>query len=411
MISRIANLNKTLGKSSSALFLGARGLGKTKLSEAWLRTQKNTLAYNLLDPSEFKRLLANPSSLRAEVERKLKTIEDYPLSVLIDEVQKIPELLDVAHLMLEEHKGKVRFLLTGSSARKLKSRSANLLASRALAVRIYPFTQHELGRTRFALTEILQYGSIPAITTAEHREAALRTYVDTYLKEEIQQEAVVRKLDKFFSFIDVAAQLNGEVINYSKIARQLSLADKTVRDFFQILLDTLLVIRLPGWDRSPKKQIIKSPKYYFFDCGVLNAAARELNLQLEEGSSRFGRLFETFVIGEFHRLNDYFSMDYRLSFYSTGSSEVDLILSRSRQEKPIAIEIKSNPIVHSQDLQGLALFASEYPGSKLYCLATNSKPYELTLSTGHKVPVLPHYEGIAEILGVTEKLRAAGMET
>lgn len=410
MISRIVNISKILGNSSSALFLGARGLGKTKLSEAWLKTQSSSIKYNLLDPSEFKRLLANPSALKVEVEHRLQSLgEGDLLSVLIDEVQKVPELLDVVHLLIEEHKQRVRFLLTGSSARKLKSRSANLLASRALAIRIHPFTQYELGLNKLNLKDILQHGSIPAIYTAEQREIALRTYVDTYLKEEIQQEALVRKLDKFFSFIDVAAQLNGEVVNHSKIARQLSLADKTVSDFFQILVDTLLVIRLPGWARSAKKQIIKSPKYYFFDCGVLNAAARELNLHLEEGSSRFGRLFETFVIAEFYRLNDYFTQDYALSFYSTGSAEVDLVLSRSRQETPIAIEIKSNPNVFSQDLQGLSLFAAEYPGSRLYCISTNSKAYEVTLNSGENVRVLPYYSGIAEILGLSEKLQAVGM--
>lgn len=135
-----------------------------------------------------------------------------------------------------------------------------------------------------------------------------------------------------------------------------------------------------------------------------------MNLQLEEGSSRFDRLFETFVIAEFYRLNDYFSLDYSQSFYSTGSAEVDLVLSRSRHEKPIAIEIKSNPNVFSQDLQGLAIFATEYPDSDLYCISTNEKPYEVTLAAGQIVKVLPNYEGISEILGITAKLGALGME-
>lgn len=409
MISRIVNLSKILGKTSSALFLGARGLGKTRLSEEWLANQHFQLSYNLLEISDFKRLLSNPSQLKAEVEEKLVTLpKGSVLSVLIDEVQKVPDLLDAVHLLIEQHKNRVRFLLTGSSARKLKTRSANLLASRALSVRLHPFTSYELKAHRFNLLDTLKFGTVPAIITAEQREIALRSYVDTYLKEEIQQEALVRKLDKFFSFIDVAAQLNGEVVNFSKMARQLSLADKTIGDYFQILIDTLLVVKINGWDRSAKKQIIKSPKFYFFDCGVLNAAAKELNLSLEPGTARYGRLFETFVITEIYRLNDYFSLDYSLTFYSTGASEVDLVLSRSRSEEPIAIEIKSNPKVSREDLPGLELFGTEYPKSELFCLSTNSKPYSITLLSGKKVVVLPYEEGILNILGVNPFYNLSG---
>jgi len=401
MISRHVKLSKLLGKRSSALFLGARGLGKTKLSQSWIAEQDETLSYNLLDPSEFKRLLSNPSQLINEIKTKILTLSPLQtLSVFIDEVQKVPELLDVCHLLIEELKPRVRFLLTGSSARKLKSQSANLLASRALSIRLHPFTHIELQPHGFNLIDVLQHGTVPAIFFAEQKLPALRTYVDTYLKEEIQQEALVRKLDKFFSFIDVAAQLNGEVVNFRKMSRQLSVADKTIGDYFQILIDTLLVIKLPGWDRSAKKQIIKSPKFYFFDCGVLNAAARELNSPLEFGSSRFGRLFEQFIIAEFYRLNDYFQRDYALAYYSTGAAEVDLVLSRSRSEPPIAIEIKSNPLVQREDLKGLELFSHEYPNASLYCISTNEKDYTLELLSGKKVRVVSYDRGISEVLGI-----------
>jgi uncharacterized protein len=401
MISRHVNLLKLLGNSSSALFLGARGLGKTQLSELWIKEQEAALIYNLLDPAEFKRLLSNPSQLLNEVRTKLSSLpSERTLSVFVDEVQKVPELLDVCHLLIEEQKPRVRFLLTGSSARKLRTKSANLLASRALAIRLHPFTSIELKNHGFNLLEVLQFGTVPAIFFAEHKQHALRTYVDTYLKEEIQQEAIVRKLDKFFGFIDVAAQLNGEVVNFKKMARQLSVADKTISDYFQILIDTLLVIKLPGWDRSAKKQIIRSPKFYFFDSGVLNAAARELHTPLEAGSARYGRLFEQCIINEFYRLNDYYSLDYALSFYSSGSSEVDLVLSRGRYEPPLAIEIKSNPQVQREDLGGLQLFCKEYPQSKLYCVSTNAKPYTVELNSGKSVAVLPFQEGVSSILGI-----------
>jgi len=401
MISRHINLIDLLGQNSSCLLLGARGTGKTKLSKAWINSQPASLSYNLLDPDEFRRLLLNPGQLKVEVRARLSTLPATQiLSVFIDEIQKIPELLDVCHLLIEEEKPRVRFLLTGSSARKLKTKGANLLASRALSIRLHPLTHLELLDQGYSLEDQLRYGSIPAIYSAEHREESLRSYVDTYLKEEIQQEAVVRKLDKFFSFIDVAAQLNGEVINMSKMARQLGVADKTINDYFQVMIDTLLVIKLPGWDRSLKKQIIKSPKFYFFDCGVLNAAARELRSSLPLGGARYGRLFEQFVITETYRINDYFRRDYAMSFYSTGSSEVDLVLSRSRREPPIGIEIKSSPIIHRQDLSGLALFASEYPESPLYCLSTNEKAYDIEIAPNRMVHVLHYSEGIVRILGI-----------
>lgn len=401
MIPRHVNLLNILGNRSSALFLGARGLGKTNLSKDWVKSQEIALSYDLLDPDEFKRLLSRPSLLINEVKTKLHSLSsNQTLSVFIDEVQKVPDLLDVCHLLIEDHKSRIRFLLTGSSARKLKSKSANLLASRALSIRLHPFTHIELQNYGFSLNDVLRYGTVPAIFFAEKRDLALRSYVETYLKEEIQQEALVRKLDKFFGFIDVAAQLNGEVVNLKKMARQLSVTDKTIADYFQILIDTLLVIKLPGWDKSAKKQVIKSPKYYFFDCGVLNAAARELNTPIEIGNSRYGRLFEQFVIAEVYRLNDYFNLDYALSFYSNGSSEVDLVLSRSRSEPPIAIEIKSNPSVYSQDLSGLEIFGKEYPESTLYCISTNSKPFTVALPSKREVLVLPYQEGIQHILNL-----------
>lgn len=402
MISRHVNLFDLLGKKSSAMLLGARGTGKTKLSQAWIATQQVSLSYNLLDPDEFKRLLSSPAQLKLEVRAALSSLSpEATLSVFIDEVQKIPALLDLCHLLIEEEKPRVRFLLTGSSARKLKSSKANLLASRALSVRLHPLTHRELADAGFLLDEVLRYGSIPAIYFAENKEESLRAYVDTYLKEEIQQEAMVRKLDKFFSFIDIAAQLNGEIVNYSKMARQIGVADKTIGDYYQILLDTLLLIRVPGWDRSAKKQIIKSSKFFFFDCGVLNAAARELRSPLQRGSSRYGKLFEQFVITEIYRLNDYFRRDYVMSFYSNGSSEVDVVLSRSRREAPIAIEVKSNPVVHREDLSGLALFASEYPESPLYCFSTNDKPYDLEIFPGRSVRVLHYRDGIAAVLEIS----------
>ncbi len=402
MIPRTLNLLKLLNKKSSALLLGARGVGKTKLSQAWLKEQKFSLSYNLLNSSDFRRLLDNPAILKNEVETELLQIpnkKENIVTVFIDEVQKIPELLDICHWLIEDHKGSVRFLLTGSSARKLKTKGANLLAGRAFNLRLHPLTLEELteNKQKIDLLTILKLGTIPGIIYEENPVMALRAYVDTYLKEEIQQEALVRKLEKFFRFLDLAAQLNGETINFKKFARQLAISDKTASDYFQILVDTMLVIQLPGWDRSIKKQIIKSPKFYFFDCGVLNAASGELNISLNKGSSRYGRLFETLIINEFYRLNNYDQLDFSFHYYSNGQSEVDLILTRGKGE-PIAIEIKSNNKVFKEDLSGLEVFSTEYPKLKLYCVSTVDKKQTITLNNQKKVLVLPYLESAGFIL-------------
>jgi uncharacterized protein len=399
MIPRSLDLATLMGTRGSALLLGPRGTGKTQLAQRWLTSQPNTLKYDLLDTSDFRRLVADPEQLRNEIETALAR-GNRPLTVFIDEVQKVPALLDLCHQMIERHKHAVRFLLTGSSARKLRAAGVNLLGGRAYSLRLHPFTFAELqaADTRVSLLECLRHGTLPSVMFAENRELALRAYVDTYLKEEIQQEALVRKLEKFFRFIDLAAQVSGEPVNFRKFAAQLQLSDKAVADYFQILVDTLLVIELPGWDRSVKKQILKSSKFYFFDCGVLNAAAGELRSPLTRGSSRFGRLFEQYVVTEFYRTNDYLRADHRLYYYSNGQSEVDLVLARGSREPPIGIEIKSNPIVRREDLTGLSLFASEYPRAPLYCVTPTQKEYRIALSASCSVLVLPHESAATTIL-------------
>lgn len=168
-------------------------------------------------------------------------------------------------------------------------------------------------------------------------------------------------------------------------------------EYFQILIDTMLVFRLPGWDRSIKKQVIKSPKFYFFDCGVLNVSSGELNLELTKASSRYGRLFEVLIINEFNRINQYKRFDYSLNYFSTGQSEVDLILSRGKQN-PIAIEIKSAENIYAEDLPGLEIFSNDYPNAKLYCVCTADKAKTIKLSNGKEVLVIPYLEAIDTIL-------------
>lgn len=394
-IKREFSIVNILGENQSGLLLGARGTGKTALASSWLKASKSgTLFYDLLDFEDFSRLSKNPSLIIDEIEYQL--VKDKKVTVLIDEVQKIPELLNQVHLLIEKHKKRVQFLLTGSSARKLKQKGVNLLAGRALSMSLHPFTVFELDK-KWSLENFLKFGSLPIIYSADNPAATLRTYVQTYLKEEIQQEALVRKLEKFFRFIEVAAQLNGETINASKFAKQIGVSDKAIKDYLQILIDTLLMIELPGWDRSLKKQIVKSSKYYFFDCGVLNTASGELNDRLREGTPRYGRLFETLIINEIYRQNAYHSHDYRMNYYSTGDSEVDLILSRGRN-KLKAIEIKSAQKVELEDINGLLKFHKEYPNSELYCICRAKNPYKLKLDNKVEIEILPYQLGIKKLL-------------
>jgi predicted AAA+ superfamily ATPase len=387
MFERTFNLSKLLGETSSAFLLGARGTGKTFLSRAFMQGRPG-LTFELLKGETFTRYLSYPEYFRREIEQALG---DHCLSVYLDEVQKLPKLLDEVHQLLSDHPKRVRFLLTGSSARKLKRESANMLAGRAYTAQLYPLTFQEHS---IALEKVLHFGSLPGIVTAEQPELALRAYYDTYLKEEIIAEAVTRKLDVFTRFLELAAQYDGKPINFSDIARSIRSSPNSVASYFQILEETLVAVRLDGWSHSVKKQLLQAPKFYFFDCGVLNAIRGELSLQCAPSSHRFGTLFENYVINEFFRLNSYYRKDCKFFYWRTkDDQEVDLLCSKSTFEDPIAVEIKSASAPTAHDFRHLKSFAREYPKTALYCLCTTPFPFKL-----EGVEVLPWQEGILKIL-------------
>jgi predicted AAA+ superfamily ATPase len=387
-------LNLPLGPEHSLLLFGPRGTGKTSKIREVGASHPSLLQINLLESRTFRRLLADPGLLCQEVSEQLLRLKDSDfLLVTIDEVQKIPELMDEVHNLIETHPNRLQFILTGSSARKLKAKGANLLAGRAMVLNLHPLTAAEIPNLN--LSRVLKFGSLPkALLSQREPTSYLEAYVGTYLKEEIQAEGLVRRLESFHRFIEVAAQVNGTFVNYSKIARDCNVAASTVQNYFQILEDTLLVFRLDPWLRSVREQIKQQPKYYFFDLGVLNAIRGELRIDLKPSSYRYGSLFESWIIQELHRWNG--NLDFGLKLYQwhdEGGHEVDCIAEQASSMPPFAIEIKSGTAPQANDLEGLIVFGQRYPNAKLRCFCNTPHPYRVDKS----ILCVPWQDGLKEL--------------
>lgn len=289
--------------------------------------------------------------------------------VIIDEIQKLPRLLDTVHQLIESRKAK--FALSGSSARKLKRGAANLLAGRAFVYHLHPLTSSELG-PRFDLSDALNWGTLPKLLELpdpSDRKEYLRAYALTYLKEEIQLEQVVRKLDPFRSFLEIAAQSNARILNYRKVGLDVGVNTLTVQSYFSILEDTLLGFHLPPYHRSIRKRQRANPKFYFFDSGVARALAGTLESPLVPGTSAYGIAFEQWVILEIRRLADYARKDWRFSYLRTkDDAEIDLIIERSGQ-KTLCIEIKSTGTVRPDQLSSFIRLSRDFPNSEAWCLS------------------------------------------
>ena len=393
MIDRELNLEMTLGAKSSAFLFGPRGVGKTFLAKQFLKACKDTVSFDFLNLDTYRRYLSTPSLFRREIEQRIQSAKPV-LTVLIDEVQKYPAILDEIHALIETHKGKVRFLLTGSSARKLKRGGANMLAGRAWTLKLHPFTSREVN---VDIHRALTVGTLPMAHTGSEPQGIrryLKAYVDTYIREEILQELLVRNTDRFLRLVEFAAQVNGEPVNFTKIAGACGMSIKTAQEHFNILVDTLVATRIDGWSTSVRKQLRQGPKFYFFDCGVLNSINGELMTELKPSSYRFGKLFEMFVVNEIIRANDYFESGFRFYYWRTNTGvEVDLILSRGMGTRPIAIEIKSETSPQTKDLNALQSYHSENKTAELFCLCQTPNPYRLD-----NIQVLPWKSGIEMIL-------------
>ncbi|HXH73917.1 MAG TPA: AAA family ATPase [Bacteriovoracaceae bacterium] len=359
-------------KSHSFFLFGARGTGKsTLLKDIFdLQDNKKILYLDLLDPAIEKDLAGHP-------ERLLEIIDAYkvkPEWVVIDEIQKIPKLLDVAHKLIFEKK--VKFALTGSSARKLRRDSANLLAGRAFSFYLYPLTFIEL-KKKFHIDDILSFGSLPEIFNLESeadKKRYLLSYVQTYIKEEVLVEQLVRNIDPFRSFLEVAAQSNTEIINYTTLAREAGINSKSVERYFSILSDTLLGHFLEPYSKSVRARQKQSPKFYFFDCGVVRALSNEINQKLLPQTFSYGKHFEQLVVSEFIRLNSYYEKNWKFSYIRTGSGvEIDLVIEKNKKDI-ILVEIKSTTNVHEENLSSLIGLGSDFKSSTRYLLCQEKLP-------------------------------------
>ncbi len=389
MVSRALSLPRYLEHGKSVFLFGARGVGKSQLLAELSAGRDHHLVVDLLQSDVYSHYLTAPHLFRADVERRLE--QGQRLLVLVDEVQKLPALLDEVHFLIERHRQQVQFVLTGSSARKLKSGGANLLAGRALTLHLHPLTHREVP---LDLMRALRHGTLPAVYLDDALpELTLRSYVQTYLKEEVLQEALVRRIEGFTRFLDLAGQYHGEPVNFSKIAKAARVAPNTAQQYYQILVDTLVAFRLDGWTESVRKQLLSAPRFYFFDCGVLNALRGEGRTELKLGTYRFGRLFETFLILECLRLNDYCETGFRFHYWRSNTGmEVDLLIQRSVASPPLAVEIKADPQPQRTDLHGLLSFQSDNPEARLIAVCPTPRRYRV-----EGVDVLPWEEFFEEL--------------
>lgn len=385
MLKRLCNIPKR----NSFFLLGPRQTGKTTLIGDYLADRK-AWRVDLLDRAVYLRYLTGPNLFYLEAKKILKDL--HPAVIFIDEIQKIPALLDEVQRLMQETG--IRFILTGSSARKLKRSGANLLGGRAVERRIFPLTCAELGGS-VELEEILRYGTLPGVIlnrSREDRADLLGAYVSLYLAEEIQQEALVRNLPGFVSFLEIAAQQSGEILNYANVGREVGLHGRTVQSYYEILEDTLLGIRLAPYMRSARRRLAATPKFYLFDLGVINALERQLNSAPDV--NRFGRLFEHLMVLETHRLSQYLSDDGRVFFWRTkDGQEVDLVIER-RGRLIAAVEIKSSTRVTGEYLSALKAFNADYPGVPRYVAARVAQAYDL-----EGITVLPWERYLQELAG------------
>ena len=346
MLNRIFQLNKEI--DSSIFLFGGRQTGKTTI----LRQQfPNAIFFDLLNTSVKSRLQRRPVVL-------YETLKDKPVGtlVIIDEIPEIPELLNEAHRLIVERQ--LVFILCGSSARKLKRKGHNTLGGRALPVYLYPLVSAEI--PNFDIDRAVTYGMIPSHYLAKNPSRLLAGYIDVYLKEEIKEEALVRNLDAFHRFLEVAALTDGEIINNNNIAQECGVHATTVNSYFDILEDTLIGYRIPAYTKVMKRRLVQAPRFYYFDIGIANHLLHRKDLV--RGTTDYGHAFEHLVVQELVAYLHYTHSEERLSYWRTYTGiEVDAIIGDAR----VAIEIKSTEEVQNKHLKNLKSFAEEHPQSRL----------------------------------------------
>jgi predicted AAA+ superfamily ATPase len=317
---------------------------------------------DLLKADEFRRYMERPEILREEL-----PADEEKTFVVIDEIQKVPALLDEVHWLFENRN--IHFALCGSSARKVKKGSANLLGGRAARYELRGMVSAELG-SEWDLVRMLNHGYLPRIYLSEKPARLLNAYVADYLKEEVLAEGLVRNLPAFSEFLNIASLSDCEQVNFSTIARECGISSQSIKGYFDILTDTLLGNWLPAYTRRPKRRIILSPKFYFCDVGVVNFLAKRG--KLEPGSALFGKAFENWCHHELSAYNAYTESFARFSYWRlTSGTEVDFIIN----DMQVAIEVKSSRKITSDHIKGFVALAEDHPEVKRRLVVCLEKKY------------------------------------
>ena len=345
MIERILKISNEL--EGSIFLFGARQTGKSTV----LRQQfPQSIYIDLLDTEVKSRLSRRPVLL-------YEMLYDKPENtlVIIDEIPEVPELLNEVHRLIVERR--LLFILCGSSARKLKRKGKNTLGGRALPVYLYPFVSAEIAD--LDIDRAVNYGLIPPHYLAKNPARQLAAYIQVYLKEEIKEEALVRNLDSFQRFLEVAALTNGEIVNNNNIAQDCGVSATTVSSYFDILEDTLIGYRIPAYRKVMKRRLVQAPRFYYFDVGVANHLLHRKDMV--RGTDEYGHAFEHLVVQEIYAWLHYSHSEEELSYWRTYTGiEVDVVIGEAR----VAIEIKSAEEVMNRHLKGLKVFGEEYPQSR-----------------------------------------------
>ena len=346
---------------NESIFLwGARQTGKSTLLKALF---PKSLYFDLLLSDVFERLQRNPSLLRETI---IGTDPSGP--VIIDEIQRIPTLLNEVHWLITNKN--VQFILSGSSPRKILRSGANLLGGRALRYELYPLVYKEI--PDFDLMRALNHGLLPRHYLSKNPEKLISAYIGSYLRDEIMAEAKIRNIVSFSRFLEATAFSNGEIVNYTNIASECGVSAPTVKEYFQILEDTLTGRFLPSYQKKPKRRVILAPKFYYFDIGMTNYLLKRKSI--EPGNEIFGKAFEHFIYHEIYSHSNYSGLNYQVSYWRTASQiEIDFVLG----DHQVAIEVKATQLANPRHLKGLKSFAEEYKVEKLILVSNDPLPRQI----------------------------------
>lgn len=368
------NIQQTLARGKSVLLLGPRQTGKTTLIKEYLSVD---IAYSFVKATERLRYEKDLALFEKELTQRIKSTQKKPL-VYIDEVQKIPRVMDVVQHLIDDKLA--TFILTGSSARKLKhGHEVNLLPGRVVLLAMHPLLYGEMPDPKPTLETLLLYGSLPDIILEgndQFREADLSTYVSTYLEEEIRSEALVRNVGGFAQFLEVAAGESGRTVNFTRLSQDVGISDSTIANYYQILDDCMVVHRIEAITQSQtKRRLIKSPRYLFFDLGIRRVSANE-GTRLPERS--MGHLFEHYVGNELIALAQLSSPQIKIRYWrDSAGPEIDYILEIAKRYIPIEVKWSDKP--NESDIKHIKRFMAEYPtAEKAYVVCRT--PFRYTIS-------------------------------